>query len=254
VAVARSTGRDHKTSRGTVTPGSATAGSETLTLRTHKRAVYERLREMIGSFELPPGERLVESEVAARLGVSKTPVREAIALLEADGLVRTLPYRGAMVRWLSVNEMTEQGYLVDALEMPAYPIVVERISQRELAATKRVAARLKRARRAGDEAQFAELAVEIHTRLFACTGFPRLQRLIGMVLGPVGLRYDRVLVYKFDDAWDLLTDLSVGRVEALLERDAALVASVVRTHRVQLQAMALERVRLPEIARYFRED
>jgi DNA-binding GntR family transcriptional regulator len=159
-----------------------------------------------------------------------------------------------MVRWLSVNEMTEQGYLVDALEMPAYPIVVERISQRELAATKRVAARLKRARRAGDEAQFAELAVEIHTRLFACTGFPRLQRLIGMVLGPVGLRYDRVLVYKFDDAWDLLTDLSVGRVEALLERDAALVASVVRTHRVQLQAMALERVRLPEIARYFRED
>jgi len=254
VAVAHSRARGPRTSAGAVTPGPATAGSGALALRTHKRAVYERLREMIGSFELPPGERLVESDLAARLGVSKTPVREALALLEADGLVRTLPYRGAMVRWLSVNEMTEQGFLVDALEMPAYPIVVERITQGELVATKRVAARLKQARRAGDEARFAELAVDIHARLFACTGFPRLQRLIGMVLGPVGLRYDRVLVYKFDDAWDLLTDLSVGRVEALHERDAALAANIVRTHRAQLQAMALERVRLPEIARYFRED
>jgi DNA-binding GntR family transcriptional regulator len=254
VAVARSSERDPKAPPVTATGSSATTRSDALSLRTHKRAVYERLREMIGSFELPPGERLVESDLAARLGVSKTPVREAIAMLEADGLVRTLPYRGAMVRWLSVNEMTEQGFLVDALEMPAYPIVVERITQRELAATRRVAARLKVARRAGDEGRFALLAVDIHARLFACTGFPRLQRLIGMVLGPVGLRYDRLLVYKFDDAWDLLTDLSVGRVEALYERDAELAANIVRAQRAQLQAMALARVRLPEIARYFRED
>ena len=98
-----------------------------LVVPTYKHAVYERLRELIGSFALPPGERLVEADLAARLNVSKTPVREAIALLEADGLVEIFPYRGAVVRWLSVNEMLEQGYLVDALEMPAYPIVVERI-------------------------------------------------------------------------------------------------------------------------------
>ncbi len=104
-----------------------------LNLRTYKRAVYEALLEMIVSLELPPGERLVESDLAGRLGVSKTPVREALAMLESDGLVEATPYRGASVRWLSMNESMEQGYLVDALEMPAYPMVIERITKAELA-------------------------------------------------------------------------------------------------------------------------
>lgn len=232
----------------------AGVGSLVLGVPTYKRAVHDRLREMIGSFELAPGDRLVETDLAARLGVSKTPVREAIALLEADGLVETFPYRGAMVRWLSVNEMVEQGFLVDALEMPAYPLVVERITSAELTTIRKVCDQLRKARRDRNEKRFAELAVEIHSRLFACTGFPRLQKLIQIVLGPVGFRYDRILVYPFDDAWDLLTDLSVKRVEAVRDRDADLVCRVVRTHRDQLHAMAVERAQMPEIARYFRAD
>ena len=229
-------------------------GALTIDLPTYKRAVYDRLREMIAAFDLAPGDRLVETDLAARLGVSKTPVREAIALLEADGLVETFPYRGAMVRWLSVAEMLEQGFLVDALEMPAYPLVVERITNAEITAVRKVAEQLRRARRDQDSKAFSELAVEIHARLFACTGFPRLQKLIQIVLGPTGFRYDRILVYPFDDAWDTLTDLSVERVEAVRKRDADLVVAVVRERRAVLQAMAEERVKLPEIARYFRAD
>jgi len=228
--------------------------SLTLDLPTYKRAVYDRLREMIAAFELAPGDRLVETDLAARLGVSKTPVREAIALLEADGLIETYPYRGAMVRWLSVNEMAEQGFLVDALEMPAYPIVVERITNPELAALKKVCDQLRRARRDRDEKRFAELAVEIHSRLFACTGFPRLQKLIQIVLGPAGLRYDRILVYPFDDAWDVLTEMSVKRVEAVRERDAELAVRTVHHYRRSMHGMAVERVQLPHIARYFKHE
>lgn len=239
---------------GTAVAEAAGVGSLTLDLPTYKRAVYDRLREMIGSFELAPGDRLVETDLATRLGVSKTPVREAIALLEADGLIETFPYRGAMVRWLSVNETVEQGFLVDALEMPAYPIVVERITNAELTALKKVADQLRRARRDRDEKRFAELAVEIHSRLFACTGFPRLQKLIQIVLGPVGLRYDRILVYPFDDAWDVLTELSVERVEAIRARDAERAVTMVRRHRAEMQRMAMERMQLPQIARYFKAD
>lgn len=223
-----------------------------LELPTYKRAVYERLSDMIGSFELAPGMRLVETELAGRLGVSKTPVREAIALLEADGLVEAFPYRGAIVRWLSVNEMLEQGYLLDALEIPAYPVVVDRIGEAELEEIGQIAGQLRRARRVKDERRFTDLALAIHARLFACTGFPRLQQLIGMVLGPVGLRYDRLLTYRFDDAWDALTDLAVERVDAVRQRDAELAVAVVRARRTQLEGMALEHVRRPEIARYFR--
>ena len=73
------------------------------------------------------------------------------------------------------------------------------------------------------------------------------------MLGPVGLRYDRILTYPFDDAWDVLTGLSIERIEAVRQRDAELTRTVVRTRRAQLETLALERVKQPEIARYFRD-
>lgn len=224
-----------------------------MNLRTHKRATYEMLRDMIVSFELPPGERLVEKDLAALLGVSKTPVREALALLEADGLVEATPYRGAMVRWLSVNESREQGFLVDALEMPAYPIVVERITEKELKAIDRVAQQLVRARRDRDEGRFGQLAVQLHLMIFACTGFPRLLDLIRVVVGPVGLRYDRVMVYPDAPSWDALLELSLARIDAIRRRDAQHVIQVVATHRQRLQELGRSRLADPTVARYFRD-
>jgi len=80
---------------------------------------------MIVELVIPPGTRLVENELAAMLQVSKTPIREALALLEADGLVDVAPYRGATVRWVTRVDMEEQGFLVDAIELPAFPRLVE---------------------------------------------------------------------------------------------------------------------------------
>ena len=225
-----------------------------MNLRTHKRATYETLRDMIVSFDLPPGERLVEKDLAARLGVSKTPVREAIAMLEADGLVETIPYRGAIVRWLSRNEIAEQGFLVDALEMPAYPIVVERITDGELAAIDKVAKDLIRARRDRDELRYGQLVVRIHLALFACTGFPRLLDLIRVVVGPVGLRYDKALVYPFDESWDALLEIALSRIEAIRARDAAKVRETVAEHRARLTALNEVHLTDPSVARYFRDD
>jgi DNA-binding GntR family transcriptional regulator len=225
-----------------------------LKLRTYKRAVFETLRDMITNFELAPGERLVETELASRLGVSKTPVREALFLLESEGLVDVAPYRGATVRWLSVNEMEEQGYLVDALEMPAYKMVVERITDQELVEIGRITKQLKQARKDRDERRFGQLAVEIHTRIFGATGYPRLKELIRIVLGPTGLRYDKALVYPDPDAWDLLLELAVARAEAVQERDAERAVDSVRRYRAKLTARNTARLSDPSVAQYFREE
>lgn len=225
-----------------------------MNLRTHKRATYEMLRDMIMAFELAPGERLVEKDLAARLGVSKTPVREALAMLEADGLVEATPYRGAIVRWLSLNEFREQGFLVDAIETPAYPIVVQRITDQELKAIDRVAQQLARARRDKDEDRFGELAVQIHLMIFACTGFPRLLDLIRVVIGPVGLRYDRAVVYPDPPSWDALLELSQARIDAIRGRDAEKVIEIVNEHRKRLQRLAGARFADPAVARYFQDD
>jgi DNA-binding GntR family transcriptional regulator len=240
----------------TVRPGAAVIGVRQpvdLNLRTFKRAVFETLRDMIVSFELEPGDRLVETDLATRLGVSKTPVREALFMLESEGLVDVTPYRGAAVRWLSVNEMREQGYLIDALEMPAYPIVVERITDAELAGIGEVAKRLKAARRDRDEIAFGQRAVEIHTRIFAATGYPRLTELIRVVLGPTGLRYDKALVYPDPVSWDLLLELALARVQAVQERDAVKAIESVGRLRAELSERTFARLSDPDTARYFRE-
>jgi DNA-binding GntR family transcriptional regulator len=96
----------------------AEAGS--LSVSTYKRASYLAIRDTLVELEIPPGTRLVENDLALRLNVSKTPIREAITLLEADGLVDIAPYRGATVRWLSTSEMEEQRFLIDAIELPAF--------------------------------------------------------------------------------------------------------------------------------------
>lgn len=231
------------------TPGA----SVDLKLRTYKRAVFETLRDMIVNFELQPGERLVETDLATRLGVSKTPVREALFMLEADGLVDVAAYRGATVRWLSVNEMLEQGFLVDALEMPAYATVVENLTAAELVEIGRITEDLKVARREHDEQRFMELAVEIHSRIFAASGYPRLQRLIRTVLGPAGLRYDKALVYPDPETWDLLLALSVARSEAIQARDAEKAIESVRRYRAMLTERTISRLSDPAIAKYFQQ-
>lgn len=63
--------------------------------------------------------------------------------------------------------------------------------------------------------------------IFACTGFPRLINLIRVVVGPVGLRYDRALIYPYDDAWDTLLELSLARIDAIRARDAERVRRTV---------------------------
>ena len=224
-----------------------------LNMSTYKRAAYDTLADMIAQFELPPGERLVESELARRLGVSKTPIREALAMLEAQGLVETSPYRGAKVRWLRRVEMEEQGFLIDALEEPAYTLVIARITKIEMAAVGRIMEQLKRARRRNDGLSFGRLTTEFHTGLFRTTGYPRLEQLLAMIVGPVALRYDRLLIYQFDDAWDTQLKLMEGRYEALRDGNADRAIEVVRRYRAQLRQMGENRLADPEIARYFED-
>lgn len=236
---------------GLVGQRAAEADRVELGLRTFKQAVYESLREMIVWLELPPGARLVENDLAARFGVSKTPVREALALLDADGLVETVPYRGTTVRWLTVPEMQEQNILVDALEVPAFRIVADRITTDELDAIGEMVTHLKAARAARDFRDYGAITLEMHRALMRPSGLPRLRKLIDAVVGPVGLRYDRVLVYAFDDAWDVYLELTVGRFEAIRDRDPERAAEIVTSHRKQLEALALGRLDHPDVARYF---
>lgn len=76
-------------------------------LQQVKDRVYYRLREDLISQEIPPGAALKEIPLSERFGVSKTPIREALARLESDGLVEIVPYRGARAKWYTARDFDQ---------------------------------------------------------------------------------------------------------------------------------------------------
>lgn len=226
-------------------------GGHALSVSTYKLAAYTTIRDMIVELELPPGTRLVEKDLAELLRISKTPIREAIAALEADGLVDMVPYRGATVRFLSIHEMEEQSFLIDAIELPVIPVVVERITKDALAELGQILRQLKRARARRDGPLFRRLTSATHAILFEPVGYPRLQKFISTLVGPVGLRYDRVFVDNFDDTWDMVLDLHVRRYQAILNANPEEAIAVVTALRAQIGDLNRSRVTHPDIASYF---
>lgn len=94
---------------------------------------YTRLLDEIRAGKLAPGERLLETELAARLGISRTPVREAIRQMEADGLVVHVPRSGARVRRLDYAEVNELYEMRGVLEGTAARLASRAASEVELA-------------------------------------------------------------------------------------------------------------------------
>jgi len=97
-----------------------------------RNVVYESLRQAILDGSLPRGERLVESELAETLNVSRMPVREAIRKLEAEGLVEHQPRKGAVVKGFSEEEILEIYAIREAMEALAAVQAVRRATDEEI--------------------------------------------------------------------------------------------------------------------------
>src|SRR6476620_12063152 len=88
-------------------------------------AVYDALRQAIVSTELEPGRQISENEIADKLGVSRTPVREALARLRDDQLVQIVPQLGTFVSRISVTGVDDAQFLREALECAAVRLVAD---------------------------------------------------------------------------------------------------------------------------------
>ena len=98
--------------------------------------VFNTLREAILKGDLKPGERLMELQLAAQLGVSRTPIREAIRMLEQEGLAVTVPRKGAEVAKMTLKGMEDVLEIREALDILACQLACERITEEQLAALK----------------------------------------------------------------------------------------------------------------------
>lgn len=85
--------------------------------RTNRRAIYSTLRQMVLTLQLQPGAALSENELAAQLGVSRTPVRESLILLAQEGLVQVFPQIGSFVSRVDPAQVADAQFLREAVEL-----------------------------------------------------------------------------------------------------------------------------------------
>jgi DNA-binding GntR family transcriptional regulator len=133
---------------------------------------YATLREGIVSMDFAPGVRLSENELAARLGLSRTPVREALARLRDEGLVYVVPQLGTFVAPISLQSVHDAQFVREALECAAVRLAAEKATREDI---KKLHANLDAqalAEEDGDYEAFSVLDEALHERLCILSGHP----------------------------------------------------------------------------------
>lgn len=139
--------------------------------------VFNTLRRAILTGELKPGERLMEVHLANQLGVSRTPVREAIRKLELEGLVIMIPRRGAEVAKITEKSMQDVLEVRRALDVLSAELACERITEEELEQLERACREFENAVATQDTAEIARADVALHDIIIRATGNARLEQL-----------------------------------------------------------------------------
>jgi len=188
-----------------------------------------RLRELIVSGELAPGQRITERLVAEQLdGMSRTPLREAFKILEAEGLVRIEPNRGAVVTALSVEEVEAAIEVLIGLETLAAEPACERITDEEVANIEALHGRMAQAHRDGDRMAYFNLNQAIHQHIVDAAGNPVLSRIYASECARI--RRYRYAGNEQNERWGRAVHEHEGILDALRERAGAILRESLRQH------------------------
>jgi DNA-binding GntR family transcriptional regulator len=143
-----------------------------------REVVCETLRDAIRKGILKPGERLMEIQLAEELGVSRTPVREAIRKLELEGYVIMMPRRGTYVANLSIRDVNEVFEIRTSLDSLASGLAAERITDEELERLQRLLVLISEYVETNDMEKIVETDTEFHDLLYQAS---RNTRLVGII-------------------------------------------------------------------------
>lgn len=146
--------------------------------RPIREIAYEVLKKAIISGEIPAGERIVETEYADRLHISRTPLREALRKLERDGLVEYVMRRGVVVRAFTIDDVREIYTIRNALEMLTLPGIIERATAEDIQSLREKLAEMDKLQEKDDVEALSPLAREFHWQLTCISGQKRILRVI----------------------------------------------------------------------------
>lgn len=191
--------------------------------------VFEKLRQAIITGELQPGERLVERTLAEQLGVSRTPVREAISMLELEGLLTYLPKTGAVVSRVSDAEVLEIYQIRAVLEGLAARLAAENITGD---GAKKLIAKLETIEKAvqqGDTSALEQAHQEFNDIIYRAAASPRLYNMITTLVDYVRC-YTKVGYSQ------------PGRIKAASQEHRQLVDAIVAQNGPQAEGLARDHI------------
>jgi DNA-binding GntR family transcriptional regulator len=198
--------------------------------RTKQAFVYETLRNAIMRCELRPRQRLVIEELAHQLHVSAIPVREALQLLQSEGLVTNVPHAGASVSAIARDSVTEVFALMEGLELVATRKAAQRMTPRDVELLEATVGAMDEALRERRHEEWADLNSKFHLAIARLSAMPLLHDMTERVMAHWDrLRrcyFDGVLAHRMEQAQQEHRAL----IRVLKAGDLAAVERLVKQH------------------------
>ncbi len=193
-----------------------------------KELALEHLREKIINGQLEMGERLSERKISDELGVSKSPIREALARLQDEGLVVIEPQKGAHVFTLSETEVAQICDFRLAIEYAAFELALERNAKALTQDMARIVEKMIEAKEQGDNQTYLSLDADFHQLIFQYSANPYLHASYNQYVGKVSALRTHLSQYEHH------TDLSLKEHEDILDaaykNDLKIIRALLREH------------------------
>lgn len=201
-------------------------------IRVEKATLYDqvlsRLRDLIIEGELKPGDRIDESGLIERLGVSRTPFREALRTLAAEGLIETRPARGSVVRTLDAAEVRSILELLGGLERMAAQWACERATDAQVLALVELHHRMMDFYAVRDRLPYYKLNQDFHTGLVAAAGNPSLAEVHAKLQARI--KRFRFVGTRREEYWAAAVEEHGRMVDALARRDGPALGEIMAHH------------------------
>jgi len=193
-----------------------------------RQKIYGYLREQLLNGEIPPYQHLVEAKIAREIGTSRTPIREALHCLELEGLIRSIPRVGYVVKAINEDEVEEICEIRVAIEGVGARWAMEKAPQRLIEDLRKNISISEEKAAQGDPKAFVELDAQFHEIIARLSGSKRLQEL-GQTLRRHMLRYRIQSIYSTDNVSRAIQGHK-GILEAIEKGNLEEVGKAIKLH------------------------
>ncbi|HEY8741703.1 MAG TPA: GntR family transcriptional regulator [Chloroflexota bacterium] len=195
--------------------------------QTKQQFAYQVLRQAIMRCELLPGKRLIIDDIARQLGMSLIPVREALQLLQSEGLIDTVPHVGAVVAPISRSSVIDTFTVMEGIETVAMRTAAERMTADDLLLLRELVDQMDAAVAADEHQRWGDLNTDFHVAIARTTAMPLLLEVTRRAFSA----WDRIRRYYFDG-------VLVRRIPRSQQQHHAIVAALEGRDLPALEALA----------------